>query len=371
MWPPAEWQELHQDWTSAWLLHCSLYGLKEAMVDWDDFFAEVATGQHNDDSFEKHLHMRRLESDASAFYDPGADVVLSKHVDDLLIVGPARAVRYVLDALKVHLLLKETPPLELEQKVQHLGRIIKRKPYGFTLRSRDELFDSLFETAGLLGANPTSLPGTKADAYNDEEEGVPLNDGEYSLYRKLVGKLLFIAMERGDIQYAVKQCSRRLAGATDKDLGRCRRVIRYLLGTRYAVQKIEPTETLEETRVMVKVDADWASDQSTRRSTSGGAKRMAGALVLCWSRTQTTVATSSAEAELNAIGSGAVEGLGTQSLLSELNMTAPLIVASDSSAGISIASRLGLAKVKHVEIRRLFMQDLVCLLYTSPSPRDS
>ena len=71
VWPPAEWQELHQDWTSAWLLHCSLYGLKEAMVDWDDFFAEVATGQHNDDSFEKHLHMRRLKSDASALYAPG------------------------------------------------------------------------------------------------------------------------------------------------------------------------------------------------------------------------------------------------------------------------------------------------------------
>ena len=156
MWPPPEWQELHQDWTSVWLLHCSLYGLKEAMIDWDDFFAEVATGQLNDDSFEKHLHMRRLKSDASAFYDPVSDVVISKHVDDLLLVGPARAVRYVLDALKVHLLMKETPFLEMEQEVQHLGRIIVKKPYGFTLRSRDELFNSLFEAAGLEGANPTA-----------------------------------------------------------------------------------------------------------------------------------------------------------------------------------------------------------------------
>ena len=63
-----------------------------------------------------------------------------------------------------------------------------------------------------MGANPTALPGTKTDAYNDEEKGTPLNEAEYSLYRKLIGKLLFIAMERGDIQYAVKQCSRRLAG---------------------------------------------------------------------------------------------------------------------------------------------------------------
>ena len=51
VWPPPEWHNLHQDWTSVWLLRCSLYGLKEAMIDWDDFCAEVATGQHNDDSF--------------------------------------------------------------------------------------------------------------------------------------------------------------------------------------------------------------------------------------------------------------------------------------------------------------------------------
>ena len=38
---------------------------------------------------------------------------------------------------------------------------------------------------------------------------------------------------------------------------------------------------------------------------AGGAQRVGGALVLTWSRTQTTVVTSSAEAELNAMGSGA------------------------------------------------------------------
>ena len=84
----------------------------------------------------------------------------------------------------------------------------------------------------------------------------------------------------------------------------------------------------------MKVDADWASDLSTRRSTSGGAKRVAGALVLCWSRTQTVVATSSAESGLNAIGSRAVEGLGTQSLLNALNISMLLIVANDSTTGI-------------------------------------
>ena len=114
--------------------------------------------------------------------------MLIKHVDDLLLVGPARAVRNMLDMLMVHLLMKDTPFLELGQEVKHLGRIIVKKPYGFTLRSRGELFDSLFEAAGLEGANPTALPGTKTDAYNDEARGTPLNEAEYSLYRKMIGK---------------------------------------------------------------------------------------------------------------------------------------------------------------------------------------
>ena len=67
------------------------------------------------------------------------------------------------------------------------------------------------------------------------------------------------------------------------------------------------------------VDSDWATDKISRRSTSGGMLMYAGALVLSYSRTQTTVATSSAEAELYATGSGVCEGMLCAAIFKELN----------------------------------------------------
>ena len=107
------------------------------------------------------------------------------------------------------------------------------------------------------------------------------------------------------------------------------------------------------------VDSDWATDKVSRKSTSGGMVLYAGALVLSYSRTQTTVATSSAEAELYATGSGVCEGMLCGAIMKELGEEPQVRVHSDSTAGISAQSRLGLGKMKHVEVRYLFVQGLL------------
>ena len=57
-------------------------------------------------------------------------------------------------------------------------------------------------------------------------------------------------------------------------------------------------------------DTDWAGCERTRRSTSGGAVLLEGALMRSWSSTQATVALSSAEAELQGMVKAAAEGIG-------------------------------------------------------------
>ena len=54
-------------------------------------------------------------------------------------------------------------------------------------------------------------------------------------------------------------------------------------------------------------DSDWAGCQRTRRSTTGCAVMCGSCLVAYWSRTQVSVALSSAEAELNAAVKAACE----------------------------------------------------------------
>ena len=78
-----------------------------------------------------------------------------------------------------------------------------------------------------------------------------------------------------------------------------------------------------------------------------------------WSRTQASVALSSAEAELNAALKGAVELLGARELVSEMGDALELHLLGDSSACKGILSREGSGRVKHLEVRQLWSQQYV------------
>ena len=78
-----------------------------------------------------------------------------------------------------------------------------------------------------------------------------------------------------------------------------------------------------------------------------------------WSRTQGPVALSSGEAEYYSFVKGATEGLGVQSLSEDLGWEVKLFLWVDSSAAKSMASRKGVGKVRHVQVRELWLQDAV------------
>ena len=78
-----------------------------------------------------------------------------------------------------------------------------------------------------------------------------------------------------------------------------------------------------------------------------------------WSSTQTTVALSSAEAELTGICRGASKGIGLRSLCNELGLNVDLVVHTDAAAAIGICRRRGLGKVRHLAVADLWVQDKI------------
>ena len=125
------------------------------------------------------------------------------------------------------------------------------------------------------------------------------------------------------------------------------------------------------------VDSDWATDKVDRRSTSAGVAQLGGCTILTYSRTQGSRALSSAEAEGYALGSGACEGLFICTVAKELSVDLKLVVYSDSTATISQHSKMGLGRMKHVELRFLFVKDLVkreklslCKILGTDNPAD-
>ena len=81
-----------------------------------------------------------------------------------------------------------------------------------------------------------------------------------------------------------------------------------------------------------------------------------GGLVKTWSNTQSIVAQSSGEAAYYAMVRAAAEGLGMQSIMSDLGWYPTIHLWVDSSAAKAMASRTGLGKVRHMEVKFLWLQ---------------
>ena len=78
-----------------------------------------------------------------------------------------------------------------------------------------------------------------------------------------------------------------------------------------------------------------------------------------WSRTQKVRALSSGEAEYYTMVAGCAEGLGMQALAEDLGWKGKVRMWTDSSAAKAVANRRGLGKLRYVELKWLWVQDMV------------
>ena len=84
-----------------------------------------------------------------------------------------------------------------------------------------------------------------------------------------------------------------------------------------------------------------------------------GHVLKTWSSTQATVALSSAEAAFYALTKGAAQALGLMTLLADLGVEVQAAVHRDASAAIGIVRRSELGKLRHLNVRHLWLQDKV------------
>ena len=113
-------------------------------------------------------------------------------------------------------------------------------------------------------------------------------------------------------------------------------------------------------KIICQCDSDWASCRRTRRSTSGGGVICVGRhLIHHWSRTQSTVALSSGEAELNSALKGASEALLFRNMAREMAEDYLLEIQGDSAASRGMLLREGAGAVKHLSVRQLWLQEFI------------
>ena len=86
---------------------------------------------------------------------------------------------------------------------------------------------------------------------------------------------------------------------------------------------------------------------------------MNGSVIKHWSKTQTTLALSSGEAELHGICMGITQGLGLQSVARDLGMVVDIRIHSDATAAIGMCRRRGMGKIRHLDVTDLWCQHKV------------
>jgi hypothetical protein len=212
-------------------------------------------------------------------------------------------------------------------------------------------------------SNSVVSPIVKVDGRDDHDEGddhddEPLSREEQRQFRALAARANYLAQDRPDLQYAVKEVCRSMAKPTVKGVEALKRIGRYLVGvptlTWHFVEGVETPEAID-----VFADSDWAGCRVSRRSTSGGVASVGGCGFKSWSSTQASVALSSGEAEYFSVVKAAAEGLGIQAIARDLGWDLRVRLWVDSSAAKAISSRRGLGKIRHLDVRFLWLQERV------------
>ena len=187
--------------------------------------------------------------------------------------------------------------------------------------------------------------------WNDQ----PMTPKEMSSYRAIVARVNFLSQDRSELLFASKECSRYMSAPCNGDWAPLKRIGKFLKGTPRLVTLYEWQDM--PTGFDCFTDSNWAGCRATRKSTSGAAFMHGKHLLKSYSRTQSNIALSSAEAELYATVVGASEGLGFKAMGKDFGKSLEVRIHVDASAAIGIAQRKGLGKLRHLDTQALWIQD--------------
>lgn len=219
--------------------------------------------------------------------------------------------------------------------------------------------DTLVKDLGLEAGKTAATPRAKRDivAIGRAESSEEPQRVRATLFRSGAMLAAYVAQDRVDIAETVKCLTTCMSRPRETHLAELKRLIRYLASSRRC-HLVYPRQRVEESRLRVHVDSDWAGDLVGRRSASGVVVRRGARLLRHMSTLQTSIGLSSAESEFYALTRGACTALGVQSNLQDWGKDARIEAYIDSSSARVVSPRTGLgSRLRHLQTRHLWLQE--------------
>ena len=181
--------------------------------------------------------------------------------------------------------------------------------------------------------------------------------------------LLYLQADLPHAMFAIRHLSGCMSAPTKEAWSILRHLVGYLSATAgyHVCLRANPVGRglqvqLDDTNVVeVFSDADWAGCRSTRRSVSSSIVLCNGNFVHCSSKTQKSIALSSAESEFGAAVAAAIDGILVSAMVRFLapDPTSVPQLMIDNSAARSIMQRSGVGRVRQLDVKLLWTQDKV------------
>jgi len=332
--------EGHQSYgKSFWKLNKALYGLKRAGKEWNNKLNEELI----------KIGFSRLKSEPCVYKKVNKKkeiiCILSVYVDDILIAGTSNEINIVKESIKQKFNIKDIGDVEFVIGIK-FNKIID----GYILHQSRYINDILNK----LSTNSCTITKSLIPIENSQLKTKIFNETKY---RSAIGSLLYLGIcTRPDILFAVSKAARKSSNPTLEDWKNVLKIFNYLQYTKNYGIKIQKRMNLK-----VFVDADYAGDSNTRKSTSGFLMMLGNTPTSWYSKLQHCVSTSTAEAEYYSLSECAKHSLWYRNFLNELNININCItIFVDNKATIYNGENQSInPKSKHIDIRYHHIRNLV------------
>jgi hypothetical protein len=331
-----------------------MYGNVDAALRWIILFTEYLTSEN--------IGMTQSRTDPCVIFKKSEDgkplLIVVMTVDDCAVGGKVEAIDWLMTKVEERFkitrggMLRKHLGVDYEWKKDEKGEMyveanMKRKLQEI-IKSYEEYIGKTVRAYKTPGAPSTVMKKNEKEIENISE------------YRSIVGKVMFYASKLGP---KLVCSSRELATHMSNPGEEHWKGIKHMVGHLKMVLE-KPGMILRKPmnlRIISFLDSSYASCADTRRSVSGELHTLGGMITSFSSRTQKTVALSSAESEYMTMTSGSQEVKFQQMLLSEIAETElPSIMFEDNEGAIFLASNKQVSqRTKHIDLRYHFVRNFI------------
>ena len=327
-------------------LRKALYGLKQAPRQW---YAKI------NKYLVETLGFKSSANDPCLYvrHKPANLTIIALYVDDLLIAGnDIKSISTVKRQLSKIFEMKDLGKLDVMLGI-HVERCRRKK---LLFISQPDYAQTILHRFDMQDSNPMSTPmvsfKTSTNTSNDSIE-IP--------YRQAIGSLMYLMVgTRPDIAFAICRLAQFSENPTKEHWTAVKRVFRYIKGTHDYGILYDGNLDLD---IHGYSDSDHAGCTETRKSTSGYVFLACGGAVSWRSKKQTSVATSSCEAEYIASCLASKEAIWLTRLQSDLierPVDNPLPISIDNEGTIDLASNSIINdRSKHIDIQYHFIRECI------------